>query len=413
MPHLRTAALAALLLAGAAGPGHLAAQEPGSELRVWLVTADAGDAVWERFGHNALRILDASSGRDVAYNWGIFDFQQPGFVPRFLKGEMLYMMAGFWTGPMVESYTGAGRDVVLQELSLTPAQKVALRDFLEWNSLPENRDYRYDYFRDNCSTRVRDALDRVLGGELARRYAEAPTGRSYRWHIRRLTRMDPFLYTGMDVLLGAPGDRPITVWEEMFLPMTLRDAVREVTVVGDDGTEHPLVVDEVRTGPGTRPADPEAPPRWLPWYLVLGALLGGVLAWTGRRGAAGTRWAARAFGAVASAWSLLAGLVGTLLVLVLLTDHVFMAWNANLLLASPLSLALAVLAPLAAGKPARRRGASRLAAVALGLAALGAGVSLAAAVLPGPGQDNAIFLALALPAHAGLWWGVRALARAG
>lgn len=423
-----TAALLAAVLCGVGwGGAQASAQEaePGSQLRVWLVTAQPGDAVWERFGHNAIRILDTGSGRDVSYNWGIFSFDQPGFVARFLKGEMLYMMAGYWTGLMVEAYTGVGRDVVLQELALTPAQRAQLLTFLEWNALPENRDYRYDYFRDNCSTRVRDALDQVLEGALAARFREADTGTSYRWHIRRLTRMDPLLFTGMDALLGAPGDAPISVWEEMFLPMTLRDALRDVTVEDEFGARTPLVLDEVRAGPGTRPADPVAPPQWLPWYAVLGAFLGGLLAWSGTAasGALATRgrgWARAAFAAVAVAWSLTAGLVGTLLVLVLFTDHVFMTWNANVLLASPVSLVLAGLLPGAFRRawrtsPGRPSGywAGRAAAAALALACVAAVLSVAARVIPVTGQDNGIFLALSLPVHAGLWWGLRAVTRYG
>jgi hypothetical protein len=397
--------------------------EPGSQLRVWLVTAQPGDAVWERFGHNAIRILDTGTGRDVSYNWGIFSFDQPGFVARFLKGEMLYMMAGYRTEPMVASYTDVGRDVVLQELALTPAQRARLLTFLEWNALPENRDYRYDYFRDNCSTRVRDALDQVLDGALAARFREADTGTSYRWHIRRLTRMDPLLYTGMDVLLGAPGDAPISVWEEMFLPMTLRDALRDVTVQNEDGVSVPLVMDEVPMGPGTRPADPPEPPRWFAWYAALGAFLGGLLAWSGSAasGAAATRgrgWARAAFAAAAVAWSLASGLVGTLLVLVLFTDHVFMTWNVNLLLASPVSMVLAGLLPGALRRawstPAGVRGPwpGRVAVAALALACVAVVLTAATRILPVTGQENGIFLALCLPAHAGLWWGLRAATRA-
>jgi hypothetical protein len=383
------------------------APEPGSELRVWLITMSPGGQVWERFGHNAIRVLDTSTGRDVAYNWGIFSFEQPGFVARFLKGQMLYMMAPFRAGPMVEAYAAAGRGVVVQELALTPAERLALRDYAEWNALPENRDYRYDYFRDNCSTRVRDLLDRVLGGQLRRRFEAEPSGTSYRWQNRRLTQMDPWLFTGMDVLLGSPGDRPISVWEEMFLPMTLRDAVREVRVPDGAGGERPLVASETVAVPGTNPPDPQAPPSWLAWYLLVGLALGGTLSWTGTRAAAGAAWGRWAFGALGAAWSLLAGFVGTLLVLVLLTDHVFMYRNENLFLATPLSLALVVLVPMAL-RPGARRIAERIALLVAALAAVG----IVIALLPVTGQDNAIFLALVTPAHVGLWWGVRAVARA-
>jgi hypothetical protein len=380
------------------------APEPGSELRVWLFTAGPGEAVWERFGHNAIRVLDTETGEDVAYNWGIFDFNQVDFLPRFLKGQMLYMMAAFSTGPMVNAYAQTGREIVLQELDLTPAQRIALRDFANRNAQPENRDYFYNYFLDNCSTRVRDLLDLVLGGALGERFIEAPTGTSFRYHIRRLTRSDPLLYTGMDVLLGTPGDRPISVWEEMFLPMTLRDAIRNVTVVDENGVERPLVLAEELVAAGTGSPVPEAPPRWFAGYLGLGLLLGGLLAWSGSARARGSRAAGAAFVGAVTLWSLVAGLVGTILVLVLFTDHRFMMWNENLLLLTPLSLGLAVLVPLSRTRPGARRVATRLA----GIVAVLAAAALLPQVVPAFRQQNAIFLGLVLPTHLGLWWGLRA-----
>ncbi|NJD20389.1 MAG: DUF4105 domain-containing protein, partial [Gemmatimonadetes bacterium] len=176
---IRIAALAASLLLAAgplaaqpAAPDSAALPEAGSDLRVWLITVGPGAAVWERFGHKAIRVADVVTGRDLAYNWGIFDFDQVGFIPRFLKGQMLYMLAPFRSGPMIEAYAGTGREVVAQELALTPSQRAALQAFADWNALPQNRDYRYDYFRDNCSTRVRDALDQALAGALSRRFLE-------------------------------------------------------------------------------------------------------------------------------------------------------------------------------------------------------------------------------------------------
>ena len=204
-----------------------AVAEPGSLLRIWLVTAGPGDAVWERYGHNAIRVLDTATGRDVAYNWGIFDFEQVDFIPRFLRGRMLYMMAPFQSQSMLAAYARVDREVVVQELDLTPAQKLELRDLAERNALPENRDYAYQYFLDNCSTRVRDLLDLVLGGSLRAEFESSPGGVSFRDHIRRLTQDDPLIFTGMDLLLGAPGDRPEVDVEAVGLgsgssPCTLR-----------------------------------------------------------------------------------------------------------------------------------------------------------------------------------------------
>lgn len=376
------------------------AAEPGSELRVWLLTVDPGEAVWERFGHNAIRVLDTRTGRDVAYNWGIFDFNQADFIPRFLKGQMLYQMAPFSTGAMVASYARANRKVVLQELALTPAQRLALQGYAEWNALPQNRDYFYDYFRDNCSTRVRDLLDRVLDGALADRFSDEPTETSYRYHIRRLTRSSPFLFTGMDVLLGAPGDRPISVWEEMFLPMTLRDAARELTVTDEGGEQRPLVMSEEVVSPAGQAVEAAAPPSWLLSYLLLGLIIGGVLAWAGILASGGSRVPVYVVGAIGIAWSLLVGVVGTILVLALFTDHVFMASNQNLLLVNPLSLALLVLVPISLRHERLRGAASNIALAIVGAAALGLLWHLG----PAAQQQNGIFLALTLPIHLGLWY---------
>lgn len=393
-----TGALLALLLLGSTSATRVSAQsEPGSELRVWLLTAGPGEAVWERFGHNAIRVLDTVTGRDVSYNWGIFDFNQVDFIPRFLKGQMLYMMAPFSSAAMIDSYARVGREIVSQELALSPAQRVLLRDFAERNALPDNREYFYDYFLDNCSTRVRDLLDYVLSGRLSDRFGDRETGTSYRHHIRRLTHVDPLLYTGMDILLGNPGDQPITVWGEMFVPMTLRDALREVRVVGSDGVERPLVLSEEVLSPSSDIVEPTTVPNWFMVYLLLGLGVGGALAWAGSRvhDSSALRHVA---GVVGTAWALLAGVAGLILLLVLFTDHDFMRLNENLFLLNPLSLALAVLVPLAVWGSRGRRAARLTALAVLGFALLG----LVIQILPGADQQNGIHLALFLPIHAGL-----------
>src|SRR5690606_19315610 len=121
---------------------------------------------------------------DIAYNWGLFSFEQDGFIVRFLRGHMDYWMDGMDAESMASYYIRSDRSIWAQELNLTPDQRLALRDFVEWNALPENRFYRYDYFRDNCSTRVRDAIDLALGGQLRAQTADALTDASYRDHTR-------------------------------------------------------------------------------------------------------------------------------------------------------------------------------------------------------------------------------------
>ena len=232
----------------------------GDHLRVWLLTAGPGDEVWERYGHNALRVLDTRTGRDVSYNWGIFDFQQVDFLSRFLQGRMLYRMAPFETDAMVDIYARANREVVQQELDLTAEQKLELFALAEINALPENREYIYQYFSDNCSTRIRDLLDRVLDGTLSAAFTGVHSHTSYRDLSRRLTQMDPLIFTGQDVLLGAPTDAAISVWEEMFLPLTLRDEIRGLTVRGNVGGSRPLVMTEEVLVAANRPGEPQTTP---------------------------------------------------------------------------------------------------------------------------------------------------------
>ncbi len=125
-----------------------------------------GRSVYERYGHNAIWIRDLDTGTDLVYNYGTFDFTTPGFVTNFIKGRPRYWLGVSDLGETLRQYTHAERDVVAQELNLSPAQRSELATYLAYNALPENRVYTYDYFLDNCSTRVRDALDRVLQGAL-------------------------------------------------------------------------------------------------------------------------------------------------------------------------------------------------------------------------------------------------------
>ncbi|HEX6630430.1 MAG TPA: DUF4105 domain-containing protein, partial [Gemmatimonadaceae bacterium] len=365
--------------------------EPGSELTIYLVTMGPGDAIWEKFGHNALWVHDAATGSDVAYNWGMFDFAEKDFIPRFLKGSMRYWMAGYQAQPMIDAYARTNRSVWVQELTLTPAQRRELRDFVVWNSQPDNAYYNYNYFLDNCSTRVRDVIDRVLGGRLRARFDTAATGTTFRWHMRRLTQEEQPLYTGMNLVLGEPGDRPISAWEEMFLPMKLRDRVRELSVPGPDGAPRPLVAAEREVFTAQRAPEPTAPANLIPGYLLLGAVLGGAMALLARAAAAGSRAAARGLATLGTLWSLLAGLVGLVMVLTwTATDHTFMYRNENLLQLSPLSLLLVAVLPRYVLR-GRAADAARYTSLAVGALAL---LGWALQLLPGLDQVNGEIIAL-------------------
>ncbi|HEU5048674.1 MAG TPA: DUF4105 domain-containing protein [Gemmatimonadales bacterium] len=391
------------------GAAPLAAQagaspaEPGSELVISLITMGPGELVWERFGHNAIRVTDTRTGSDLAYNYGMFDFEAEHFFTNFARGRMDYWMQPQAAEGGLGQYVRRNRSVFSQRLNLTPRQRLELREFLEWNARPENRFYRYHYFYDNCSTRVRDALDRVLGGALRSATEGTPSGVTYRSETRRLTANDPLIYTGINIGLGRPTDREISRWEEMFLPLAVREYVRTITVPDDAGAMRPLVAAEDTLYLSTAEPPPAGPPRWWPRFLIAGVAVGALLAALGR-GMQGSGAARVAFAILGGAWTLIAGLSGVVLAgLWLFTDHVTSYANENLLQLSPLSLALAVLIPVLAFRPDRPWiRTRRLALVVAALSVLGLLITL----IPGS-QVNGEVIALALPMHVGVWWGVR------
>jgi len=402
--------LAAVLALAAAAPARAQAPAPvpaDTGLTVTLLTMGQGDLVWEKFGHNALWVHDPAAGTDRVYNFGVFDFNSPGYWGRFLKGNWLYMLGVYDIQQTVYQYRSFNRAIQAQQLNLTPAQSRELQALLETNAQPQNREYLYDYYRDNCSTRIRDVLDRVIGGRLRAATADSLTGTTYRWHSERLIADDQAAYFGLAGGLGPAADREIDGWEEMFLPFKVQQQVRGIRVADAQGREVPLVAREwtLLEASGRAPERAEPPVR-TPWYLLVGVLIGGILVATGRA-APRSGWARFGFSAVSALWLLLAGTGGVMLVLLwTLTNHQIAYRNENLLQLSPLALPLVLLAPcLAYGARWAARSARALATAVAALSLLG----FVLQVLPGVDQRNAQIIALALPVNLALAWVVRML----
>jgi hypothetical protein len=244
----------------------------------------------------------------------------------------------------------------------------------------------------------------VLGGALRAATADASSGVSYRWHSRRLVAGGAGslpIYTAINTGLGPGADRPISKWEEMFLPMRLRDEVRALRIRDASGNLVPLVTGEQTLFTASRSPERSGPPNWLPGFLAAGLAIAGAIALLAR--AARRSGAARAGLAVLTVpWLLFAGIGGLVLLgLWGVTDHAIAYRNVNLLQLSPLALPLAVLVPaLAFGKRWARRGAVRLALVVAALSVLG----LLLKVLPWFQQANGEMLALALPINCAIAW---------
>lgn len=392
----------AVLLPGTARAG--LADAPGADLEVALVTYGPGTAVWERFGHIAILLRDRASGEARTFNYGIFDFAQKDFYLNFARGRMVYRMDSDPADDDIASYIAQGRSVREEALAFTPAQAAALRDFLYWNLEPQHTRYRYDYFTANCSTQVRDALDRALGGVILAQTRAPSSGFTYRMQTDRLLAPDPALMLLVDLGLGPYADHPLSYWDESFVPMVLARVLREVQVPVAGGGTRPLVVSDRLLAPNRITAPPALPPdlrlpllaTGLPWA----ALIVLPLRWPQRR-------ALRRVGAIAGGlYALLGGLAGLMMMaLWTLTAHRAAWGNENLWLFNPALLLLIV--PLLRQGGTTARNNSVFARWLSILLALAAAFALISKILPGFPQQNLPWILLGLPldlALTGLLW---------
>ncbi len=370
--------------------------------RIGVMTMAPGELFWERFGHNALIVDDPAQPEPVSYNFGSFDPGEPGFVGRFVRGEMLYALVELPTRVDLETYRQEGRGVRIQWLDLDPAQANALAASLAENAKPENARYRYDYFLDNCSTRVRDAVDKALGGELSRQLSAGSHGNTYRGEATRLTKPATWMWLGFDIGFGPLADKPMSRWEEAFVPRRLADSLREAKRA--DG--RPLVSSEQEVLPHRIGPEPDESPRpWWPYALSGFALAIAILSTARRR--------PRAVVAFALPFWLLCALLGAVLLFLWgFTEH-WAGWrNANVLLLSPLCAALVP----GAWRILRGREPGRVFRWLLAVIAAGAALSLFVYWLPTQPQQNLRWIALLLPVHLALslaWRPQRSLAAGG
>jgi hypothetical protein len=195
-----------------------------------ILTILPGDATYSAFGHTAIRIRDPAAGVNRIYNYGTFDFRNPLFIPRFVYGRLDYFLSIATYPRAIRHYRELRRPIIEQELRLTLAQRRALFRYLETNALPENRFYRYDFLFDNCSTRIRDALEAVLGDTLRFPASRMPPTDSFRHMLDPYVADRAWLDFGFDLALGPPADRTATPREAMFLPRYLMRAFDEAAL---------------------------------------------------------------------------------------------------------------------------------------------------------------------------------------
>ena len=217
----------------------LKAQEPNlaeyevpadmSGVHFYLITVDVGDSVWDNFGHTALRVFDESNNTDTVFNWGYFSLSEGplSFSWNFFKGIMNYNLATSPTSEEFSNYHFQERTVWQDRINLTNPQKEQLYRRLMWNLEPANVEYAYQYFFDNCTTRVRDYLDEALSERVSRQYVNE-TDATFRDQVQAHYESVGLIAFSLDILMNSNIDRKMTEWEDMFLPLQFRERLLQV-----------------------------------------------------------------------------------------------------------------------------------------------------------------------------------------
>ena len=213
-------------------------------IRFSLLTCAPGTEIYSLFGHTAIRYENYTRRIDVVFNYGMFSFNTPNFIFRFVAGETDYQLGITPYSYFEAEYAMRGSSVYQQVLKLTQSEKERLLTILENNYLPENRIYRYNYFYDNCTTRARDKIEECIEGKVV--YPDSLSGKSYRGIVHEFTAGSPWDEFGIDLCLGAEADKEINKRQQMFSPFYMKYYASNAYIVDAGGTRRPLILDETK-----------------------------------------------------------------------------------------------------------------------------------------------------------------------
>lgn len=308
-----------------AAPGR-SPEAMADSLTVSLVTCWPGEEIYELCGHEAIRVR--GMGRDSVWNYGIFDFREPNFVYRFVKGETDYMVAGYPFEWFLPEYVAGGRKVVEQDLDLTQEEARRVLAMLQNGALPQNRRYRYNYVKNNCATRIHELLDSAVSARVI--YPDSVRFGTFRNEMRAYHKDYPWYQFGIDLALGSGIDYQLAPREEMFVPLEMMRQAGEARMAdGRKLVRATRVINEGRPDATLPPTPAWATP--LTWAWLIGGLLIMVSAWSLIKRRI-LRW-------VFSLWFLLLGAAGTIVAfLVFISSHEATSPNTLLIWLNPLQL---------------------------------------------------------------------------
>lgn len=209
--------------------------QDSSRLRISLLTCTPGEELYSTFGHSAYRVIDSNSVTDIVYNYGTFNFDDDGFYAKFVRGKLLYYVSTEYFRDFKYAYQSTNRGITEQVLNLSADEKNSIRHFLNENIREENKYYKYDFFFDNCTTRLRDILKKYHDSSFTFNPV-MPAGTTFRDAIYEYLDRNNKQWSklGIDILLGQPCDGVMTAAQMQFLPDNLMKSL--------DSANHPLIL---------------------------------------------------------------------------------------------------------------------------------------------------------------------------
>jgi len=297
----------------------------------YLITCGPGTETYSIYGHSALRIVIPGERIDSVYNWGVFDFDTKNFAWKFAKGRLDYMVIAESPRGFMGEYFYEKRYVYSQQFNLNSNELRILINLVHKNLLPENAKYRYDFFYDDCSTRIRDLIEKAVGDIL--KYPPAETGKipSFRDMVGKYQNPYPWLKFGVDLIMGSTADKKAVFRDRMFLPIDLKDELSK-TFVNRSGRMIPLLQNPVVLldfkAPDTTPYFFLAPPSIFTIVITIILILAGLIK---------NRKIIRIIDIIIfSVFSVLSVLM---IFFNFFTDHQQMRWNLNILWLNPFIIA--------------------------------------------------------------------------
>lgn len=302
-----------------------------------LTNSPWSGAIYGLFGHASIRVKDPAKHIDLVFNYGMFSFNKPNFIYHFAKGETDYMVAAMSFPEYLLEYQMKGQEVDEQVIRLTQKEKQQVWNALCINALPENREYRYNFFFDNCATRLFVILEKNIDGKIL--LAPSHSSLSFRNMLNEFLNGHVWEQFGINLVVGSGADTPVTAREKLFLPSYLYEALNNAQIQHTDGNRQSLVSSSAILNP--KGDNTFSKPFFTPWLtgilLFAIALLVSFMEWKN----GGAFFISRLFDTLIFAVAGLSGIVLTFLMF--FSVHPCMSPNWNYLWLQPLHLVASVL----------------------------------------------------------------------